>query len=58
MSIRKGYYIVSGSGAYDGPYKSVAEAKEDCKGVEETVTVQAMVAFERRDEHGKWHTLH
>jgi hypothetical protein len=58
LSTRKGYWLVSASGAYDGPYKTISEAKQDAQSVEETVTVQAMVAFERRDERGEWHTLH
>jgi hypothetical protein len=60
MSIRKDYWLVTADGRYDGPYTSISEAKADTDTipVAETITVQAMVAFTRRDEQGKWHTLH
>jgi len=57
VSVRKGYWLVTPDGAYDGPYQSLAQAKGDTDTIEGTVTVQALVALERRDETGKWVTL-
>jgi hypothetical protein len=45
MSVRKGYWLVTPDGAYDGPYQSLAQAKGDTDTIEGTVTVQALVAL-------------
>lgn len=58
MSIRKGYWLVTPDGAYDGPYQSITQAKEDTATIEGPVTIQTLVALTRRDETGNWVTLH
>lgn len=58
MSIRKGYWLVTPDGAYDGPYQSVEQAKGDTETIEGPVTIQTLVAIKRRNENGEWVTLH
>ena len=57
MSKRTGYWIAMADGTFDGPFKAVSEAKSFTGQIDGPVTIQAMVAFERRDETGKWKTV-
>lgn len=60
MSVRRGYWLLANDEGFDGPFKSIAQAKEAASQFKSTdeVSIRAMIAIERRDETGKWVTVH
>jgi hypothetical protein len=59
VSIRRGYWYLAGE-VFDGPFKTIKEAKEASTAIKNTteVSIRAMIALERRDETGNWVTVH